>query len=90
MPAPPAFKIVVYESLAPAETPETARYIAGLFIGYDAHARWVLSGPTAVAARTKMEAFWAKERKSYEPREAPRRKEASEAVDVVEDPGDVI
>lgn len=99
MASPPPFKIIVYGVLAIEEqlqTPETAQFMAGLFIGYDTTARWTCSGPTADAAREKMEEFWARERKSHEPRQAPPKGPTAslEAPDpgpaAVEDDGEVI
>ncbi len=81
----PAFRIVVYATIAPDQTPETAHYVAGLFIGYGA-ARWHCSGATADEARTKMETFWAEERKSHEPRKAPKKGQPSRAEDALDDP----
>lgn len=77
----PTHCIIIYQTLSPTTTPETALYVAGLFVGYDAHARWVISGPTADAARLKMEAFWEKERKSYEPRQGPKKGAPSEGLE---------
>jgi len=96
MPSPPPFKIILYVTVEPDSTPETAKYIAGLFIGYDTTARWTLSGPTAAATRAKMEEFWERERKSYEPRTKPKKGEpapgldAPEPVSAVADDGEVL
>ena len=90
MPSPPTHRIVVYATVETAQTPETAKYIAGLFIGYDAHARWVVSGSTAAQARAKMEEFWQRERKSYMPRAAPKKGEPSPGLDPVDEEFEVL
>jgi hypothetical protein len=73
MSSPPPYRIIIYTSTEPQNTPEPAMYGAGLFIGYDTVPRWTHSGPTAAAARAAMEAFWDRERKQYEPRQAPKK-----------------
>lgn len=78
-----AHTIIVYEATAPGN--EHCLFVAGLCIGADVQPRWYCSGPTAESARTRMEAFWAKEQKAYG--EGPPRKPPQP---VVEDPGDVI
>ena len=82
----PTHRIVIYSTVEPTNTPETAKYVAGLFLGYDAHARWVVSGPSAATAREKMETFWATERKSYEPRPGPKKGKPSEGMDAAPEP----
>lgn len=89
MASPPRFKIVVYASTDPDDTPETAQFVAGLFIGYDTYARWTCSGATAEEARAKIEAFWAKEQKSHAPRTPPPKSPAPSPA-VVEDEGEVL
>ena len=81
----PAFQIIVYGTDAPT-VPESARFIAGLFVGVDAHARWTVSGPTAEAAGRKMHDFWERERKAYEPRQGPKKGQPSEGVDAAPEP----
>lgn len=84
MPSPPPFRIVIYTSVEPDTTPEAAKYGAALFIGYEEVPRWTSSGPTAAAAREKMQAFWDKERKSHEPRQGPRRDRPAPGMDAEE------
>jgi len=90
------YRIIVYETLSPATTPETCVYVAGLAIGYDAQPRWFCSGATADEARKRMEAFWEKEQRSHEPQTRPKKPPApSPSIEehpaiAVEDPGDVV
>ncbi len=84
MPSPPSHRIVIYASVEPAHTPETAKYAAGLLIGYDTNPRWTCTGATAAEAREKMEKFWETERKSHEPREAPKKGKPAPGMDAPE------
>lgn len=91
MPSPPPYKIITYGSLEPDTTPEDSLFGAALFIGYETVPRWTASGPTADAAREKMAAFWDKERKAHEPREAPKKGKPAPATEPVsEDDGEVL
>lgn len=81
----PAYRIIVYQAVDPASTPDTAQYAAGLFIGVDSNARWTNTAPTADQARANMEAFWLKVRKGYG-YEPPKKGEAVKSADAAPEP----
>lgn len=81
-----AHRIIVYEASAPGS--EAFLFVAGLCLGSEQQPRWYCSGATAEAARAKMEAFWAREQRSYGLK-AEEPEPAALAV-VMDDPGDVI